>query len=153
MVSLLSEAIIPGRLVFIMLSYFQTQWFQNSGKCGVCGDPWDAEQNEAEGKYATGEITQTFPAGGNITVIIEITADHQGYFVFSICPLNDEEDEVTESCLDRFPLFRADNGRHATDVDGNSPYTTELVLPPGLTCQRCVLRWYYRTGMLTADYW
>ncbi|KAL5004182.1 hypothetical protein ScPMuIL_017638 [Solemya velum] len=126
---------------------YSTQWFRNKGKCGVCGDRWDIQhENEAGGKYATNEITQTFNAGSNITVVIEITADHKGYFVFNICPLSNEDDVVTESCLEQYPLPRADGERYAHDVDGDSAYIVELALPAGLTCRRCVLRWYYRAG-------
>ena len=42
------------------------------GKCGVCGDPYDAavKMHELGGKYATGIITKTYTAGQIINVDI-----------------------------------------------------------------------------------
>ena len=42
---------------------FGVQHQQNGGRCGICGDPWDAwpRQNEApHGIYATGIIGKTY---------------------------------------------------------------------------------------------
>ena len=44
----------------------QTQWYVNSGKCGVCGDPWSQpppRDNEAGGLYGKGIITRTYTPG------------------------------------------------------------------------------------------
>ena len=46
------------------------QWNELGGKCGTCGDPYDAEvpENEAGGKYATGIIGRNYTRGQIIKV-------------------------------------------------------------------------------------
>ena len=62
---------------------FQRQWEDNDGKCGTCGDPFDAGRpNEAGGKYATGTITGSYAEGGIINAEVELTANHKGWFEF-----------------------------------------------------------------------
>lgn len=41
------------------------QWEQNDGKCGVCGDAYNAapRQHEAGGEYAKGIISRYYTAG------------------------------------------------------------------------------------------
>ena len=49
----------------------QTQWEQNDGKCGVCGDNWaDPEPRDHEdyGKFDNGYIVQNYLAGQLIEV-------------------------------------------------------------------------------------
>ena len=48
---------------------FGVQHQQNGGRCGICGDPWDAwpRQNEApHGIYATGIIGKTYRQVGEV---------------------------------------------------------------------------------------
>jgi len=50
-----------------------------NGRCGICGDPWDARVREHEapgGKFATGVITRNYSPGQQITVTSDITANH-----------------------------------------------------------------------------
>lgn len=45
---------------------FLVQWEQNSGNCGVCGDPYHFKEprpHEAGGEYAKGIITRFYTAG------------------------------------------------------------------------------------------
>ena len=72
---------------FDHVSQFQHQHEVNGGKCGICGDPYDAltKDHEApDGKYANGIIVGEFQAGDIIDVTIEITANHKGYLVFKL---------------------------------------------------------------------
>ena len=56
------------------------QWSEKiGGKCGICGDPWDAAVREHEapdGKYANGEIVRFYKPGDIITITSHITANH-----------------------------------------------------------------------------
>ena len=49
---------------------FATQWNTNNGRCGVCGDPFNAKKQEHihPGKYATGTVTRTYSRGQTIKV-------------------------------------------------------------------------------------
>lgn len=64
---------------------FKTQWKRNEGKCGICGDAYDAQvkPHEAGGRYAT---------------------RFRGKFFFKICKQTDESKEVTQECLNKTPL-------------------------------------------------
>lgn len=85
---------------------FKTQWKRNEGKCGICGDAYDAQvkPHEAGGRYATRFITETYTQGQQIDVMVELTAPHRGKFFFKICKQTDESKEVTQECLDKTPL-------------------------------------------------
>lgn len=50
--------------------FTQKQWDEMDGKCGTCGDAYDAEvrDNEAGGIYATGVIGRNYTRGQVITV-------------------------------------------------------------------------------------
>ncbi|XP_048745740.2 uncharacterized protein LOC125658507 [Ostrea edulis] len=129
---------------------FPIHWWINDGKCGVCGDPFDAsrENEPPRGKYARGIITQTYPAGSIITAIVHVTASHKGYFEFRLCPHNDPKVTVTQDCLDRNLLKDPFTMGTKFFVDDKSVgiYNIELQLPEGVICDACVLQWRYRTG-------
>lgn len=84
----------------------KVQWKKNGGKCGVCGDAYNARVKlyEVGGPYATGFITETYQQGQQIDVMVELTAPHRGKFFFKICKQTDETVEVTQECLNRTPL-------------------------------------------------
>ena len=44
------------------------------GRCGICGDAWDANprEHEAGGKYAAGVIVTEYEPGQWIDVIVEV---------------------------------------------------------------------------------
>lgn len=79
----------------------QHQHNQQGGKCGICGDAWDEDPrpHEAGGKYATGTIVEHYNVGEIITAIVELTANHKGYFEFRICPNNNPSVEASQTCL------------------------------------------------------
>ena len=87
---------------------YGVQFGQNKGRCGICGDPWNAfpRQHEApNGIYATGIITKTYKQGSFIPVIVDITANHQGHFIFKLCPNNDIFQDPEQDCFDEMPLW------------------------------------------------
>lgn len=68
------------------------QWSEAGGKCGVCGDPFNAphpQDNENTGKYGQGKIVASYPEGSVVDVNVLLTANHKGYFNYT-CVFIDE---------------------------------------------------------------
>ncbi|XP_015171788.1 PREDICTED: uncharacterized protein LOC107064049 isoform X2 [Polistes dominula] len=129
---------------------FQIQYQQNNGHCGECGDDWSLPRprpNENGGIYGTGLIVKEYIEGSYIQIQIELTASHLGHFEFSICPLNNKKELETDECFAKYPI-RLANGSYKYNITSYAikDYTIEAVLPQGLTCEHCVLRWHYRAG-------
>lgn len=130
---------------------FGVQHQQNGGRCGICGDPWDAwpRQNEApHGIYATGIIGKTYRQGSIIPVVVEITANHQGHFTFKLCPNDDIWQDPGQDCFDRYQLG---TGKAGAAVYPVTDYQTGLRLvyvhlPRDVVCQQCILQWTYTAG-------
>ncbi|XP_046380895.1 uncharacterized protein LOC124152150 [Haliotis rufescens] len=120
----------------------------HGGKCGVCGDPWQGPRDhEAGGKYATGTIGRTYFQGQKVTVTVEITANHLGWFEFRLCPVNDVKVRATQECLDRHPLELADGAGARYKIGSESKqYDVDVILPSNVTCSQCFLQWRYHTG-------
>ena len=119
------------------------------GNCGVCGDKYDAHPrpHEAGGKYATGTIVKTYKQGQTITVTVQLTTNHKGYFEFRLCPVKNHKTSATEDCFEKNVLRRT-NGkiRYQLNTWENKFYDVELQLPPDMTCSQCVLQWKYVAG-------
>eukprot|EP00105_Crassostrea_gigas_P030440 XP_011452747.1 PREDICTED: uncharacterized protein LOC105345993 [Crassostrea gigas] len=130
----------------------RTQWKRNEGKCGICGDAYDAQvkPHEAGGRYATRFITETYTQGQQIDVMVELTAPHKGKFFFKICKQTDESKEVTQECLNKTPLKVIDNGTYKDYYEVKattwSKLPMKLQLPPDFTCDHCVFQWWYTAG-------
>ena len=80
---------------------------QNGGKCGICGDAWDEaspRKGEGGGKFGRGVIVRRFRPGETIKISVDITANHQGYFQFRVCPHNKPGWPASQACLDRYVL-------------------------------------------------
>ncbi|KAK3095423.1 hypothetical protein FSP39_014481 [Pinctada imbricata] len=120
----------------------------NKGKCGICGDPFDAiqKQNEAGGKFYSGIIVrQYFHGDGYINVTIDVSSNIKGYFEFNICPLKGVNGTLTRKCLDKYPLLIKGNGlRYVPIADGK--HNLKVKIPPNLFCKHCVLRWKWIGG-------
>ncbi|KAG8199107.1 hypothetical protein JTE90_016244 [Oedothorax gibbosus] len=130
---------------------FQVQWQRNSGKCGICGDPYDMphpRDNEAGGKYGRGIISKTYTSGQVIEAIVDVTTNHRGYFEFKICPNNNVKKEASQECLDKHVLRLAKGGTkyYITDYKRSGDFAVLLHLPKGLTCSQCVFQWTYVAG-------
>jgi len=130
---------------------FGVQHQHNGGRCGICGDPWDAfpRQNEApHGVYATGIITKTYRQGSIIPVVLDITANHQGHFTFKLCPNNDIWQDPGQECFDSYVLRTGKDGAFSYPI---YDYTTGLRLvyvhlPRKVSCEQCILQWTYTAG-------
>jgi len=136
---------------------------------GICGDP--AGNFEHAGP---GEIVETYVEGGQIEIEIGITAHHNGHFEFYLCDtadLPDKNGDVTQECLNRHKLTRSSGVQDSHPIDPNhrdryyldpkcsmqkrsfpdsgiEAYGTKMTfdLPKGLTCEHCVLQWYWVTA-------
>lgn len=133
-----------------MIYIFQIQYDINGGKCGVCGDPWNGPRdNEAGGKYANGIIVRKYEPGQAIRVVVDLTANHKGWFEFRLCPNEDSSKPVTQDCLDQFLLPQAKTKELQYMVpseNGRSLIKVDLKLPDNVRCRSCVFQWKYNAG-------
>lgn len=126
---------------------FTRQWNRNGGKCGICGDPWDSPKprpHELGGRFGQGVIVRKYAPNDVITIKVQLTASHMGYFEFRICndPASNEQD-----CMDKHVLHL--QGKEDTKFypkEGNAIYEMKYQLPEGLQCEHCVLQWKYIAG-------
>jgi len=123
------------------------------GKCGICGDAWDASPREHEapgGKYANGIIVRTYQPGQDITVTVLVTANHKGYFTFKLCRNDNVNQDPDQSCFEQEEsLLRisptGDLRFMVTTEMGNGPIDVKLRLPDW-QCEQCILQWTYTAG-------
>jgi hypothetical protein len=128
---------------------FSVQWQQNSGKCGICGENYSLEPKKFEknGSMYKGYIVKTYQQGEIITVNVEITANHLGYFQFMICNLDQMLSDATTDCLNKTYLKEATSNQTKIYIQSQTGYIyTKLKLPDQLTCNHCVFQWKYNTG-------
>ena len=132
-------------------------------------DPWDENPREHEpgGKYATGQIAKTYTEGDEVTFIIEITANHYGYFEFRLCENDEPMAKVDQTCFDKNLLLILNNNEDkiagsSKFVVADSPalnrykfflpnknngqFEVRARLPSGVSCKNCVLQWRYHAG-------
>ncbi|KAF8764488.1 hypothetical protein HNY73_022554 [Argiope bruennichi] len=126
---------------------YTVQWQRNGGKCGICGDAWDAPKprpNEAGGIYGKGIIVGNYKPGQEVKSIVELTANHKGFFEFKLCPHNDPKTVATQDCLDQYLLELADgSGTKYYPSTRTGKFVVNLRLPQHLTCSQCVFQWTY----------
>jgi hypothetical protein len=115
-----------------------------------------------------GAIQAVYSAGQTIDVSMTITAHHKGVVELRLC----DEARVTQKCLNKYPaLQRVDfekgalrdaqpiNPNHpemfyinptsydpARNTQGNYEMTAKFKLPEGVTCDHCVLQWWWLTA-------
>lgn len=127
---------------------FSVQWNgPNNGRCGVCGDAYHDKNPKYiyPGKYASdGFITKTYKEGQVIEVVIDITSNHQGYFRFSLGKL--EKPPITQEKLTYVLLQPDGSNTWQLHSSQNGKFTIKLNLPRGLTCDHCVLQWWWTVG-------
>lgn len=71
----------------------------------MCGDPFDESVKPHQapgGVFATGTIVRNYTEGQVITVKIDITALHKGYYEFKLCPNNNVNQDPPQECVDRY---------------------------------------------------
>ena len=127
---------------------------RNNGKCGICGDPYDAPPDQRphqapHGRYATGIIGRSyFEPGQVIDVVIDVTANHGGFFAFALAVNNNpNRDPADQSQF--IKLKFADGGDFypiSAKVQRGDRMNVRVKLPDGLTCWQCILQWTYVAG-------
>ncbi|XP_019555760.2 uncharacterized protein LOC109425025 [Aedes albopictus] len=134
---------------------FNRQWQKNDGKCGECGDAYDAPKprpHEYGGKWGQGVIVRRYRPGSVITLRVELTASHMGYFEFRIC----DNVKAQQECLDQHPLkilSGTPSIPHPNDLEtrfyprnGSRIYEMKAELPQSFQCTNCVIQWKYIAG-------
>ncbi|XP_021375350.1 uncharacterized protein LOC110464456 [Mizuhopecten yessoensis] len=130
----------------------------NGGKCGPCGDdftqsvPRDMEEGGKYGKQM--KLGKVYNEGEEISVVIRVTANHKGFFDFKLCPSQNIQRRTIEleECLAEYPLDIIDTnagtrGKKWPLGEGTGEIThLKVVLPTGVTCAHCVLRWDWIGG-------
>ena len=124
----------------------RVQWEKHDGKCGVYGDEYDIASPlfAYPGRYAKGVITKTYTPGQQIQVEVVITANHKGWFEFRLGEIGTPP--ITQAKLTHLLRLVSGGTRWKLDDPGNKKYTIHLQLPAGLTCEHCVLQWWYNAG-------
>ena len=132
-----------------VLSFYQVQWGTHEGKCGICGDNYGdpvPRDNELGGKYGgSGVIVKTYENAYTVDVGVKITANHMGFIFFELCNL-DEFTKESEECFIKYRLKFADGSDKFYIGTTTGWIDSVIVLPSGLSCEHCVLRWTYTTG-------
>lgn len=130
---------------------FATQFGQNDGKCGICGDSYDdpsPQLHETGGNFGNEVITKTYVMGAVVDIEVELTANHKGHFMLKVCPVAAGRREATQECLDKHPLTQLDGATEFPIYE--TPHSLQLQrkvkLPEGLVCSRCVLQWTWRSA-------
>ena len=126
---------------------FSTQWNKHGGKCGVCGDEYNTTNPKYvhPGLFASDDFTtKTYIEGKTIQVTIDITSNHQGYFLFTVGELQSRP--ITQEQLTHVLLQSNGSNTWQLHSSENGEYLIELVLPNGLTCDHCVLQWWWTVG-------
>ena len=103
--------------------------------------------NEAGGKFGNGIITRKYKKNEIISIGVDLTANHMGYFEFRICPNNNVKKVASPRCFERYLLEQANGqGPKYYPGPGNKKIYMKYQLPKGLTCTQCVLQWRYVAG-------
>lgn len=98
------------------------------------------------GKYGgSGTIMETYENSFSAHIIFLIKNNHGGYAYFEICNL-DVHPQETEECFRKNHIKVADGGLRYNIGNRTGVIETTILLPTGLSCQHCVLRWTYRGG-------
>ena len=127
------------------------QFEKNDGKCGICGDAFDdpsPQTHQTGGEFGNRIISKTYVMGSVIEIEVEITANHKGAFQLKLCPLRGRNQEANQECFDRYPLTQMDGSTQFPIYE--TPHVVTLTriarLPRGVTCNRCVLQWTWRSA-------
>jgi len=115
-----------------------------NGACGLCGDSFldpKPRKHEIGGEYERGLIVRNYTAGQTVPIEVWIDVGHGGWHEFRLCPYSITGVE-SEECFDMY-LLRFGSGRTREPVDRSQTLRTSVVLPAGLTCDRCVMQWHW----------
>jgi len=119
---------------------------QDYSTCPRCAD---VDSNQ-DGMYDKQVITATYQAGALIEVEASFGANHNGHYFIELCP----QERETDGCFQRLPIVSGStevrDGSRICVVDRSGAQqqsvTAQVWLPAGVRCERCTLRWTYRTS-------
>lgn len=124
------------------------QWNRNGGKCGICGEDYSGPKSfEKGGANYRDLIVAKYTAGQQMEAVVQVTANHYGYFQFSLCNVDHQRGEATQECLDRNVLSDLHGQKHIYIERGKTgTMKFQLKLPAGFRCNHCVFQWKYNSG-------
>ena len=96
------------------------------------------------GKYANNIITKTYKKGQAIKVLVDLTSNHRGYFRFRVGNIG--KLPMTEEKLTHVLKQPSGGERWYLKTGSNGLFTISLQLPKDLTCDHCVMQWWYKVG-------
>ncbi|OQR74968.1 hypothetical protein BIW11_08731, partial [Tropilaelaps mercedesae] len=135
--------------------YPQVQWADNDGRCGVCGDSYSEarpRRHETGSSLDPNVTVRTYAPGEDVVIIVDVVANHLGYFEFGLCPRNDSGIRETEDCFQRLRvkslntsevLVEEGDMRYRLASDRKGFFYLVATLPKDVTCSRCILRWHW----------
>jgi hypothetical protein len=111
-------------------------------------------------------IVKNYTIGQEISVEIDITANHDGYFEFRLCQNDEPMKQVKQDCFDKnllevvninnIELIQWDKAsvldestnkyKYFVPFMNRSQFIVNLKLPNKLKCKQCILQWRYHTG-------
>jgi len=119
----------------------QNLQYSTCGRCGEAAGNRDASQG---GRYDKGVIVATYTAGSRIQVESEFGATHGGQFHLELCAQQTE----TDNCFVPLSIVsgnvRVLNNTACVD-NSQSRINVQVQLPTNVRCNRCTMRWTYRT--------
>jgi len=131
---------------------YESTYVAGKPYCGVCGDEYNANPKQMEcpnGQYCKKVITRNYKAGQTVDVTINFNANHGGVMQFRVCPVTDDNKEVTWDCLLAHQMAITEAGGKTVwqEPEGAAQKTDDahlhVKLPAGLTCKRCVFQWHW----------
>lgn len=125
-------------------SSFQSQWKNNNGKCGLCGDPWNKPRDhEFGGKYFTNHISSTYQKGSVINLTVFTNLNPSGWMEFRLLPY----DTGISSISNNYLLHIGDSRTRRYRVRRSGYHVIPVRLPTDVECERCILQWKFHTGI------
>jgi hypothetical protein len=124
---------------------FWQQWSINGGKCSICGEDWSlpVRQYDLGGPKYRGLLVAEYVQSQEITVTVEVTANHLGFFEFRVCSLDSAglNTDASIDCLNKNLLIDIyGNRRQLVTSMHVGLLNYRLSLPAGLTCNHCVFQ-------------
>jgi len=120
------------------------------------------------------DYSNTYASGQSIDIVIDVSTHHAGHFEFFLCDTSDlgNPDDLTQDCLNKHQLIRDPSKPSLTPIDSKYPgrffleprclhdadapkddnlqlgqrMTAHYMLPEGLTCEHCVLQFWWITS-------
>ena len=86
----------------------------------------------------------------NISILVDVTTNHQGWFIAKLCPAKSPDEVVTQKCFDDhvLPLVGTKSDRYyiPKGTPKSSMLEYKVTLPKGVTCSQCVIQWTWTSG-------